>query len=72
MTPLPPHAPDYTPREAADRLYSLCDELELRQVPGDLVEELRGLSERYTRHIQGMSVFWERLQNYARRQGLCQ
>ena len=71
MTPLPLDDGD-TPREAADRLYTLCDELERRQVPGDQVEELRGLSERYTRHIQGLPVFWERLQDYARRQGLCQ
>ena len=71
MTPLPPQDPDYTPREAATRLYALCDELERRQVPGDLVEELRALSERYTRHIQGLAMFWERLQDYARRQGLC-
>ena len=41
MTP-PPLDGD-TPREAADRLFDLCDELERRQVPADQVEELRAL-----------------------------
>ncbi len=36
MTP-PPLDGD-TPREAADRLFDLCDELERRQVPVDQVE----------------------------------
>lgn len=36
----PPPIDSYTPREAADRLYDLCDELERRQVPNDQVEEL--------------------------------
>ena len=62
MTPLPFDSGD-TPREA--------DELERRQVPADQVEELRALSDRFTRHIQGLPVFWERLKDYAWRQGLC-
>lgn len=66
-----PESRNYTPKEAADRLYMLCDELEHRQVPGDLVEELRGLSERFTRHLQAMPVFWERLQDFARRSAPC-
>jgi len=32
MTPPPSSPQDYTPREAADRFYALCDELERRQV----------------------------------------
>ncbi len=70
MTPLPFDHGD-TPREAADRLYNLCDELERRQVPTDLVEEVRGLSERFLRHMAGQYAFWERLEDYARRQKSC-
>ncbi len=70
MTPLPLDSGD-TPREAADRLYSLCDELERRQVPTDQVEELRALSERFRSHMASQLVFWERLENYARRQKSC-
>lgn len=40
-SPLSPSGGD-TPR-----LLDLCDELELRQVPADLVEELRALSQRF-------------------------
>ena len=71
MTPPPPIDDSWSPREAADRLYALCDELERRQVPAGQVKELRALSERFTRHIQGLSIFWERLKDYAWRQGLC-
>lgn len=60
-----------TPREAADRLYDLCDELDRRQVPADQVEELRALSERFLRHMAGQYAFWERLEDYARRQKSC-
>ena len=70
MTPLPLDD-DYTPREAADRLYDLCGELERRQVPADLVEELRSLSERFLGHMAGQYAFWERLEEYARRQKSC-
>lgn len=45
MTPPTPFDAGDTPREAADRLYDLCDELERRQVPPDQVEELRELDE---------------------------
>ncbi len=68
MTPLPLDGD--TPREAADRLYDLCDELEQRQVPANQVEELRALSDRFKRHMAGQYVFWERLENYARKQRL--
>lgn len=68
--PLPLDAGD-TPRESADRLYALCDELELRRVPTDQVEELRALSERFLSHMAGQSAFWERLEDYARRQKSC-
>lgn len=59
-----------TPREAANRLYDLCDELERRQVPADQVEEVRALSDRFKRHMAGQYAFWERLENYARKQRL--
>ena len=70
MTPLPFNHGD-NPREAADRLYKLCDELERCQVPTDQVEELRSLSERFLSHTAGQLAFWERLENYARRQKSC-
>ena len=60
-----------TPREAAVRLYKLCDELERRQVPTDQVEELRALSERFRSHLASQFAFWERLENYARGQRSC-
>ena len=78
MTPVPTGPSDFdriingdTPREAADRLYALCDELERRQVPADQVEELRALSERFLSHMAGQFAFWERLEHYARRQKSC-
>jgi hypothetical protein len=69
MTP-PPLDGD-TPRKAADRLYDLCDELERRQVPANQVEELRALSQRFLHHMAGQFAFWERLEDYARRQKSC-
>ena len=73
MTPTPPPLFDDgdTPREAADRLFDLCDELERRQVPGDQVEELRALSQSFLQHMAGQFAFWERLEDYARRQKSC-
>ncbi len=62
---------DDTPREAANRLYALCDELDRRQVPADQVEELRALSERFLSHMANQFAFWERLESYARRQRSC-
>lgn len=70
MTPLPLDHGD-TPREAAKRLYRLCDELERRQMPADQVEELRALCERFLSHMAGQLVFWEKLENYARKQKPC-
>lgn len=60
-----------TPREAADRLFDLCDELERRLVPADQVEELRALCQRFQHHMAGQYAFWERLGEYARRQRSC-
>lgn len=71
MTPPLPLDSGDTPREAAVRLYVLCDELEHRQVPADQVEELRSLSERFLQHMAGQFAFWERLEHYARRQKSC-
>ena len=67
----PPIDDDYTPMEATERLHVLCDELERRQVPLDQVQELRDLNDRFHRHMQALPVFWERLQDYARRQRPC-
>lgn len=66
MTPNPAVPDPYSPREAAHRLYLLCDELELRQVPAEVVTEVRALSERFTRHLQELPVFCERLEQLAR------
>lgn len=71
MTPPLPFEDGDTPREAADRLYDLCDELERRQVPADQVEEVRTLSQRFLQHMAGQFAFWERLEDYARRQKSC-
>ena len=71
MTPPLPFDDGDTPREAADRLLALCDELERRQVSADQVEELRALSERFLSHMAGQFAFWERLEHYARRQKSC-
>ncbi len=70
MTP-PPIDGSYAPREAADRLYDLCDALERCQVPNDQVEELRTLSDRFRDHMAGQFAFWEKLENYARSQKSC-
>lgn len=69
MTPLPLNGDN--PREAADRLYDLCDELHRRQLPADQVEELRALSQRFLQHMAGQYAFWERLEHYAQRQKSC-
>lgn len=72
MTPQPtPPIDGDSPREAADRLFDLCDELERRQLPADQVEELRALSQRFLNHMAGQYAFWERLEDYARRQKSC-
>ena len=71
MTPLSLPSDGDTPREAADRLFDLCDELERRQVPSDQVEEPRALSQRFLNHMAGQYAFWERLEDYARRQKSC-
>ncbi len=76
MTPVPTGPPNSpidgdTPREAADRLYDLCDELERRQLPADQVEELRVLSQRFLHHMAGQFAFWERLEDHARKQKTC-
>lgn len=71
MTPPLPLDDGDTSREVANRLCRLCDELERRQMPADQVEELRTLSERFLSHMAGQFVFWERLEDYARRQKSC-
>lgn len=68
MTPIPSPPEETTPRQAAHRLYQLCDELERCQMPFDQVEELRALSQRFLDHLAQADVFWERLQNFAARQ----
>jgi len=67
MIPPTPDLPEpYAPREAAHRLYALCDELEQRPIAAEVVAEIRALSERFTRHLQELPVFCERLEHLAR------
>lgn len=66
MTPTPLAPDPYTPQQAANRLFLLCEELERRQIATDTVNEIRALSERFTRHLQELPVLCERLEHLAR------
>ena len=47
------------------------DALESCQVPPEQVEELRALSQRFNQHMARQFAYWERLENYARKQKTC-
>lgn len=51
-----------SPHEAADRLYSLSDDLEKHNVASETIEELRQISLRFSRHLNGLEVLHDRLQ----------
>ena len=58
---------DYiSPHEAAERLWSLSTELEIHNLDPDCVEELRLISQRFTRHLNGLEAFTYRLEDVAR------
>ena len=54
-----------TPFEAADRLYDLAGKLERCDVPAEHIEALRLISQRFTRHLNGLASFSDRLQGLA-------
>ena len=56
----------FSPREAADRLYAVSIELERHTLDPEFVEELRLISQRFARHLNGLEIFTDRLQNIVR------
>ena len=57
---------DYlTPHEAADRLWAIAGELERHGVPAEHVEALQLISQLFTRHLNGLATFSDRLQDLA-------
>ena len=66
MTPTPQVPEPYTPKQAAHRLYAVCDELEQRQVAPEVVATLRELSERFRDYLKQLPVVWERVEELAR------
>ena len=58
---------DYiSPHEAADRLHFLSAELEQHKLDPDCVEELRLISQRFTRHLNVLEAFTYHLEDIAR------
>ena len=56
-----------TPYEATDRPYDLAGKLERYDVPAEHIEDLRLISQRFTRHLNGLADFYYRLQALAER-----
>jgi len=54
-----------TPHEAIDRLYHLAGKLERYDVPAEHIEGLRLISQRFTRHLNGLADFYDRLRDLA-------
>ena len=54
------------PHEAAERLYHLSGELEKHGLAPQCAEELRLISQRFTRHLNGLEAFTYRLEDVAR------
>jgi len=54
-----------TPHEATDRLYHLAGKLERYDVPVEHIEALRLISQRFTRHLNGLAGFYDRLRDLA-------
>ena len=58
---------DYiSPHEASDRLHFLSAELEQHNLDPDDVQELRLISQRFTRHLNGLEAFTYHLEDVAR------
>ena len=62
---LNPHDEPLTPHEATDRLYDLAGKLERCEVPAEHIEALRLISRRFTRHLNGLAGFYDRLRDLA-------
>ena len=58
-----------TPKEAAQRLYSLCNELKNYNVDLEDIEALHQVSLRYDLHFSKLESFRKRLRKWA--EGLC-
>ncbi len=56
----------YTPRQAAWRLYDICDELEQRHLAPEVLAEIRDLCQLFINHMEELPVFCERLEKLAR------
>ena len=58
---------DYiSPHEAAERLWTVSAELEKHNLDPDCVEELRLISQRFTRHLNVLEAFTYHLEDVAR------
>ena len=60
----PPDEP-LSPHEATDRLYDLAGKLERHGVPAEHIGALRLISLRFTRHLNGLAAFSNRLHDLA-------
>jgi hypothetical protein len=57
---------DYlTPHEASERLWHLATALEKHGVPAKHIEALQLISQRFTRHLNGLAAFSDRLHGLA-------
>ena len=54
-----------TPHEATERLYDLADKLEYYDVPAEHIGALRLISQRFTRHLNGLTGFYYRIGDLA-------
>ena len=53
----------FSPQEAAERIYHLSAELEKHGLAGECAEELRFISQRFTRHLNSLEAFTYLLQD---------
>lgn len=56
----------FAPHEAAERIYHLSSELEKHGLAAECAEELRLISQRFTRHLNSLEAFSYRLQDIGR------
>ena len=54
------------PFEAAERLHTISFQLEEHNLEHDCAEELRLISQRFHRHLNGLEAFKDRLRDVAR------
>jgi hypothetical protein len=62
-----PQLPDdyLTPHEAAERLWATATALGQHGVPAEHIEALQLISQRFTRHLNGLATFSDRLHDLA-------